>query len=47
MAANWCLTHKQLETQGCVISIVATDALVLKHQAIGTHNAGEIFIELD
>ena len=33
------LTHKQLETHGCILSIVATDALVLKHQAICIHNA--------
>ena len=31
------LTHKQLETHGCIVSIVATDALVLKHQAISIH----------
>ena len=28
------LTLKHLETHGCVVSTVATDALVLKHQAI-------------
>ena len=28
------LTHKQLKTHQCVISTVATNALVLKHQAI-------------
>ena len=33
------LTYKQLETHGCVLSIVATDALVLKHQAIGIYSA--------
>ena len=33
------LTLKQRETQGCVVSIVATDALVLKHQAISNLNA--------
>ena len=33
------LTHKDLETHGCVLSTVATDALVLEHQAIGTHSA--------
>ena len=33
------LTHKQLETHGCILSTVATDALVLKHQAINTHSA--------
>ena len=29
-----CLTLKHRETYGCVVSTVATDALVLKHQAI-------------
>ena len=33
------LTLKHRETHGCVVSIVATDALVLKHQAISIHNA--------
>ena len=33
------LTHKQLETHGCVLSTVATDVLVLKHQAITIHTA--------
>ena len=28
------LTHEQLENHGCVLSTVATDAMVLKHQAI-------------
>ena len=37
--ANLCLTHKELETHGCVISTVAPDALVLKHQAISIHSA--------
>ena len=32
------LTLKHRETHGCVVSIVATDALVLKHQAISIHN---------
>ena len=41
------LTHKQLETHGCVISTVATDALVLKHQFISTHSADYMFIKLD
>ena len=31
--------HKQLETHGCIFSTVATDALVLKHQAISIHSA--------
>ena len=33
------LTLKHQETHGCVVSTVATDALVLKHQAISIHNA--------
>ena len=33
------LTHKRLETQECVLSIVGTDAVVLKHQGISTHSA--------
>ena len=33
------LTLKHQETHGCVVSTVATDALVLKHQGISTHNA--------
>ena len=33
------LTLKHRETHGCVVSLVATDALVLKHQAISIHNA--------
>ena len=41
------LTRKQLEKHGCIISTVATDALVLKHQAISIHNAGWIFIVLN
>ena len=41
------LAHKRLETQGCVISGVATAALVLRHQAISSHNADKIFIVLD
>ena len=31
---NIMLTHKHRETHGCVVTTVATDALVLKHQAI-------------
>ena len=42
---SWGLsTHKQLETDGCVLSTVATDALVLKHQAISSYRADYIFI---
>ena len=33
------LTPKHREMHGCVVSTVATDALVLKHQAISIHNA--------
>ena len=33
------LTHKQLEMHRCILIILATDALVLKHQAINIHNA--------
>ena len=33
------LTLKLRETHGCIVSTVATDALVLKHQAISIHNA--------
>ena len=32
-------TLKHRETHGCVVSTVATDALVLKHQGISIHNA--------
>ena len=32
------LTHKQLDRHACVISTVATNALVLMHQAISIHN---------
>ena len=38
--------HKQLETYVCIISTVATDGLVLKHQAISIHNADFVFIVL-
>ena len=41
------LTHKQLETHGCVLSTVATDGLVLKHRAISIHRSDWIFIILD
>ena len=44
---NWSvLTHKQLETLGCILSTVATDALVLKHQAISIYNAEKIIAAL-
>ena len=35
------LTHKQLETHGCVLSTMATDALVLKYQAISIQSADQ------
>ena len=42
-----CSTLKQLEMHGCILSTLATDALVLKHQAISIHSADKIFIVLD
>ena len=33
------LAHKQLETHGCILRIVASDALVLKHQDISINGA--------
>ena len=33
----------ELETHGCVFSTVATDALVLKHQALSIQSADETF----
>ena len=36
---NLKLTLKHRETLGCIVSTVATDALVLKHQAISIHIA--------
>ena len=41
------LTHRWLKTNGCVLNTVATDALVLKHQAISIHSANQILIVLD
>ena len=41
------LTHKQLEMHQCVLSTVATDDLVLKHQAISIHSADSILNVLD
>ena len=40
------LTHKQLESHGCLISTVATDALGPKHQAISIHSADLVSIVL-
>ena len=33
------LTHKELEMHGCILSTVAIDALVLKHQTNSIHSA--------
>ena len=41
------LTHKQLEMLWYILSTVATDALVLKHQAISIYSVEQIFIVLD
>ena len=35
----WRLTLKHRETHECILSTVATDALVLKHKAISILNA--------
>ena len=45
-----CLTHKQMETHGCVLNTVAADALVPKRQVISINSAGLImliFVVLD
>ena len=47
LLVNDCLTPKHRETHVCVVSTVATDGLVLKHQAISIHNADLTFIVLD
>ena len=41
------LTLKHWEMHRCVVSTEATDALVLKHQAISIHNAYLTFIVLN
>ena len=41
------LTLKHQETYGCIFNTVATDALVLKHQAISIHSVDEILIVLE
>ena len=41
------LTHKHLETHGCILSTVATDVLVLKHQDISIHSTDQSCIALD
>ena len=50
----FCLIKKNIgvnpkhgETHGCVVSTLATETLVLKHQAISIHNTDLIFIVLD
>ena len=40
------LTHKHLETHGCMINTVANDDLILKHQAHMIHSADLVFIVL-
>ena len=37
-------THNELETHGFIISTLATDVLVLKHQDISIHSADLVFI---
>ena len=32
------LTHKQVETYGCIINTLATDGLVLEHQGISINS---------
>ena len=41
MSLYFPLTHEQLETHGYELSTVATDALVLMHQAISSHSADQ------
>ena len=41
------LTPKYLEMHGCASNTVVTDALVLKHQAIGIHSGDKIIIVLN
>ena len=45
MLVQFLLTHKHLEMHWCIVSTVATDALV--HQANNIHSAVWIFIILD
>ena len=40
------LTHEQLEMQRCIISTVATDVLVPKHQAISIHSVDSVLTVL-
>ena len=41
------LTLEQLEMHECIFSTVATDVLVLKHQAISIHSVDQLFIVLE
>ena len=41
------LNRKQLEIHGCILSTVANDTLLLKHQAISIPSADFIFLALD
>ena len=41
------LTRNQLETQGCVISTVAADALELNHQAVSMQSAEQGIVVMD
>ena len=41
------LTCRLLETDGFIVTTVATDALVLEHQAISIHSAGQVIIVLN
>ena len=43
---NWWLTREHLKTHVCGISIMITDALVLKHQAISIHNADGLLFNM-
>ena len=40
------IVMKHLETHGCLVSTVATDAQVLKHSSMNIHSVGEICIVL-
>ena len=47
IATEFVFNGKQMEMHWCIPSTVATDALVLKHQAISIHSADQISIVLD
>ena len=46
-AQIYSLTNKLLQTHRCILSTLATDPLLLKHQAISIHSADQISIALD